>query len=526
MEKVKHFFSKPIVHAILIFLCSVGFYSWFYHAFHLSSALTSNGVWKALNYAEYRVGIRSIESGNVLYYTLLDFFRKIFGVNSAKEYYILIIYMNAFFAALLNGSIYLFAHLILKNVWSSFLWMCLHALNPGVFFLAVSSEDIFPAYTLYVWMLFAFYFYVQKQNRMYLLLVCTCLAFTFFFHWTAGVPALLGLVLYLSWENRKNIREVFKSLTIVFSTLFFLFFIVSIYLDYSFLKIWYPGKSMDSMWVSGISLEKIGLVFFNTFSYFFLALKQTNGHFNFSFYSTFIFILIITCCIFSIKLIVKYYHNNTLRPVLILTLIVSILGTVMNLFEQASDPQFFIQTQFIFFLLLFFIIQNEKIKFAIFFFIFFTLIVTLFSMLRKDLDSIREQKIQLIERITFKEKFLFISDGFKPFIPWLKMNWNSNLNASFIDLPSGNQSEVEESDRFYFNKLKDSIVSFVAQDYQVIVLDFLERSPAELGTKFLGYDLTQKMNLIQMYLKTNYVIQKVEDIEDYPIYLLTPKVDE
>lgn len=524
MEKVKHFFSKPIVHGFLIFSCSILFYVWFYHLFQLTSYLTLNGVWKTINYLDYKSGIRSIESGNVLYYNVVDVFKFFLGANSSKEYYILIIYINAFFAALLNGSIYLFAHLILKNTWRSFLWMCLHALNPGVFFLAVSSEDIFPAYTLYVWMLFAFYFYVQKQKRMYLLLVSTCLAFTFFFHWTAGVPALLSLVLYLTWENRLNIREAFKSLTIVFSTLFFLFFIVSLYLDCSFLKIWYPGKSMDSMWVSGISFEKILLVVLNTVSYFFTTFRLNVLTLN-----TIIFgliVLFLSCYFFLKFLKINNSKNKSFNQLMILSFGVFIIGTGMNLIEQASDPQFFLQTQFVFFLLIFYWIIEFKTVIISVFLSFFIVNICIVSSFFKDLDTKSNQNIKFVEEKVSCKNILFISNGFNPFISWSKLMWGNDVSVSHIYMPGENQSEATESDLYYFNKMKDSIESFVKQEYQVIVLDFLERSPAELGAKFLGYDFTQKMNLIQTYLKTNYALQKIEGTQDYPIYLLTPKADE
>ena len=218
----------------------------------------------------------------------------------------------------------------------------------------------------------------------------------------------------------------------------------------------------------------------------------------------------------------KMKENKKLKFLIIWLVLVFLLGSSMNLVEQASDPQFFIQVQFLFLFILFFTTIKIRIRYFVVFLIFDFFVV----IKNHDCDKNKNYEIASVKYNLNNKKGLILADGFNGFIPLSKLEWNNNMNISYYCFPSDLQSDNYMSDSEYVRKTRDSINSFAEQGYKIIVVGFLNQSPKKLGLKFLGYDLTEKMKQTQIYLKTDFRIDTIHKGDQNPIFLLTPKPNE
>jgi hypothetical protein len=400
--------------------------------------------------------------------------------------------------------------------------MVVHAINPGVFYLATSSEDVFPAYVFFVWMLIATYFYFQTSKLVYFFFCSIFLAFSFMLHWTIGVPGFISLVLILIWKDFYHYKKIAWQLLFLFLIMSSIFYFASLFLSYPFLKIWYPGKAMGSMWVSSISFYKIGLLIVNSILYFFTAKSILALQYDLN-----LVLILIALIFFLIRKYIVFNNLNRkisqkLKNVLLFGILVLVFGSGMNLVEQASDPQFLIQTQFVLFLGFLSFSTIYLFRIAIVFFVF-TSIVSIYAF---NFDNIAKKPFKKINEHISVNKLLIVSDGFYSFIPMSKMVWHKNNNIAYYDFPSGFQYEALMSNSAFLKMSQDSIDHYVKNGHDLLLIGFLNQSPADLGKKFIGYDLTEKMKGMQGYFKTNFKIDTIEKRGNYPIFHLKPKQHE
>lgn len=522
----------PWLLAIVIFTSVLFFHVWFLDAFQLSTAVTGNGVWKALSFTEYKKGTMGLERGNVLYYPALKLASNILGYHTAEGHYRTIILFNGFFNAILLTSVLLWVKHTFKRYSVAIAAVLLHAFIPAYFMLSSSNEDIYPAYTFFVLGFFAFHYYNQTKQQKWLALTSALWAFSMLFHWTAGVPAFGALFVFLLFLEPVPLHNRIAKLAIVAIVVTAIFWPVSRLVDLPFMTLVFPAKGTNSLWVSGITLNKIPVVIYNTF--IFLGVGSTIKIFNVPLGAAFVSMALpLAWMLIAGFNIVRNYKSNRLSKGYQLSLlylaVMFALGAGMNYYEQGSDAQFFIQPQFFFFFAFLVVVAKQLREHRVSVFLILLIVPSWlvcygFVNHRKGIDGQHLHNVAVIEKVVKNPaKTLFIGRGFDKFNPFATMKWGGYQNYHFLHYPSGWPYELEMTDSAYLQQAKDSIESYVQNGYELIVIDFLNKDASYIGNSFIGFDLTTKIELIQQYLNENYHIRQIENTHTYTFYYLSPK---
>jgi hypothetical protein len=206
--------------------------------------------------------------------------------------------------------------------------------------------------------------------------------------------------------------------------------------------------------------------------------------------------------------------------------LVFLLGVAMNFYEQGSDPQFFIQPQFFIFwilLLVFSFSTTTKVySFSLCIFLCTVLIIKINYSKYIDLNSINN--VRIIENaIDDYKKTIYIGRGFENFIPIAALEWGGRENFHYLHYPGGYLYEIELSDSEYLKMAVDSIEKYANNGYNLVLIDFINKDPKDIGTSFYGYDLTSKIILLQNYFKENYYLEQIPNTWQYNFYIMTSK---
>ncbi len=514
----------------VIFLGGLLFYYFFYEALSMSMTLTFNGVWKSLSFSEYKSGNTSaLENGGILYYPFLKVFTKLLNFNHPTEYYKAIVYFNGICSSFTLSIFFLFAKNILFNAKSALIAVAFHFICPGIFLLSINNEDILPSYMFYVCSIYFFFLYLKNSAPLYLIFCVFSMSLSLLFHWTSGLPAFFSLFIYLLFFDKKPLFMKMKNICRVILVSVSIFLVVSFVFDISLLSVIYPAKGDGTLWVSGVTLEKIPVVFVNTFSFFWLGMTFR----TLSYIIPIATIPLLIISLYYIYLLVwekeHYVKNKPVLEMLLFLIFVFIIGSAMNYYEQGSDAQFFIQPQFLFiyaFVILLYVLWEKPIKYfgrIVLFpaFIVFSIGLILRIAINKDCDKKSFQNVEIVKKeIKNPEKTLFISRGFDNFIPLAALFWG---NIHFLHFPRGESAELEMDDKEYLIQSVEQIEQYLSDGFEIVMIDFVNQNVKDLGTSFYGYDLTSKMELIQNYFTENYNSKIIEGTYRYTFFKLNKK---
>lgn len=511
--------------SFIIFAITLIFYVWFYESYQMSMSVTGNGIWKATGILEYLRGTGSLEYGDLLYYPTTKcfylFLNKFYAVNT----YDTIVLFNGLSSAVLTSCIFYFIHKIYKSYGVALFATAFHFMLPGVFFLSISNEDIFPSYTFFVFGVFSFYFYIKEKSLKYLLSTTALFAFSMLFHWTSGIPAFGAWFFYLLILDSKDVKSRVQNAVKSFFLIFILFLIISILLNVSFLGVWYPAKGTGSLWISGILLNKIPLVLDNTITFFMFGYTSKNLD-KVPVFSIIVGILMFVLLYKSYSTYIVKKQLKSEAKLVHYLFIVFILGTAMNFYEQGSDPQFFIQPQFLIFWL---IVMAYSLNFKNKILILSLSIFILFGILRrinntKGKDERSLHNVRVIEKaIENHAKTVYIGRGFESFNSIAALEWGGYDSLRYLHYPEGLAFELEMSDSAYLQMAKDSINNRLDQGFNLVLIDFINMDPRVIGTSFYGYDLTTKIILLQDYFKNSYTLEKIPGTWQYDFFIMKPK---
>lgn len=521
---------KNVAIFFLIFFGSLVFYCAFYELASMSMNTNFNGVWKASAFSEYKSGNTSaIEIGGILYFPLLKVLVELMGYKHPLEYYKAIVYLSGICSSVTLYIVFLFTKEILSDRKYSLFIVAIHFLCPGIFLLSVSSEDIFPSYMFYVGAVYFFFLYLRSSVSHYLVFSGVFMSFSMLFHWTSGIPAFVSLFAYVIFFDKKNIYVKVSNIFHVLLCSISIFIIVCFSLGVSLQTILYPGKGIGTMWVSGLTFEKIPVIFANTLSFFWLGI----GFDTLDIKTVMAVCFLLSISFYYVYVLVKkkkvLYENKYLVRTYLFLILVFIVGSAMNYYEQGNDAQFFLQPQFLFIYVIITIVYvyreiSIKANFIMLFPVLAIFLLTLaFRFSQKGMDDAYFKNVEIIEgEIKSIDKTLFIGSGYDDFIPFFMLYWDRKVH--FMYFPKGELTELDMTDDEYMDSVAVEVEKYLVAGNEIIMADFINREAKDLGTSFSGYDLTSKIILVQNYFRKNYDFRIIEGTHRFTFFKLSPKV--
>lgn len=513
------------------------FYWWFYSWGDMSFVKTLNGVWKTLNYVDFQSD-GDIEFGNVLYNHSIGLFVRLFELTHTLEYYKVVVLMNGLASSILHPVLFLFAFYVSRKVNVALLVTLLHFSFAGNLILSINNEDIYPSYLFYVLHAVSFYLYLDRKKLAMGVLASFFASVSVLMHWTTGMITLTLFFPFNLYQFKDELPKKWKDMMAMALVPLATFALVAFCLDYPFLKIIYPAKGNGTLWVAGFELHSACLTFLNSINYYFLGdtiyLFSDINRWN---------LLIASVCLplLTIPVVVvwRFFRSPLSKKdeaktnMLKYLLVVFFGASVMNAYEQGNDMQFFIQPSFtfIYIMLLFQLVESRsRLLKRLYIPIVLVLVLgfdTFYVSMRRhyNTDQAWHQLEQLEENLVDSDHTLFIGDPFVTEMPLAMLKWGGIDKFHHIDFPDPLNSGIDMTDSDYLSWSRDSICQFVSQGYQLVVIQFINEPAEVLGGSFVGYDMTDKIRMIQEFLNDEFVVTKKVNPngEGNRFFFLSPK---
>jgi hypothetical protein len=178
--------------------------------------------------------------------------------------------LNAIFGGLASGLVFLLALRFTGSLFAAAAISLLHAGAGFVLLNSINSEDIIPAYVLFLGATVCFFEFLHLGGLRLFAVSALLLALATLFHWTVMVPGLaaFGAVFALLLLKRKRYFWAGAAWLLLF--LLFLQVLVFLALPRLHISVWaalYPGKVDAGGWV-GLFGEKVWYLLIGTGNYF------------------------------------------------------------------------------------------------------------------------------------------------------------------------------------------------------------------------------------------------------------------
>jgi hypothetical protein len=362
--------------------------------------------------------------------------------------------VNSFFGALALSFYFFLIYILTSNIWASFFGVVFHLGMAFFLGLNITSEDIMPAYSLFMAAVVFFTLYAKQPKLLYFFLGTQLFVLSFLFHWTVLFPALPAITLAILFLDN-NFSKAKRN-----CILFFSFFMIIPVIGASFgnrfiglpsenlsflnilQRIFWPGKGLGTGW-GGFKEEKI-IIALSGMSEYLIGGQNLNNlpsilmtdHFHrMLFCLGILFFLGIFFCVW----LYKNWANPAHRTTGIILGTTFFCGLAMNLYTQPQDPQFVIQplawVPFSFSMLMYLGYSKIKAKKAFFLtplifliaLIPFYINLTYFFLPTKGATTKAMKILKSLEKDFNPDNTVFVIHGFEPFAPWAHVLWGPCL---------------------------------------------------------------------------------------------------
>ena len=166
---------------------------------------TSNGLWKMPDIRAWeKTGHGSLDSGGFLYFPTYGMAARLlphswftYGTPPAWITHRKMAALNALFGALASSVLFLIACRLTNRLLLSTAVAGLHATAGFVLLNSLNSEDVIPAYALFICMTACIWLFLETEMVAWLAAATLFLSLVAFFHWTLFPPAAAGLAIAL-----------------------------------------------------------------------------------------------------------------------------------------------------------------------------------------------------------------------------------------------------------------------------------------------------------------------------------------
>jgi hypothetical protein len=247
---------------------------------------TSNGLWKSTEVSAWMhaTGL-PIDSGDILYpavygrlaWLIPDSFLQ-YGTHSPNVTFRKMAILNAVFGGIASGLIFLLAARCTGSAWAAALIALIHAGAGFVLLNGINSEDIIPAYTLFLASTVCFFEFLYRGGIARYLGSALLLALATLFHWTVMVPALASVGAVFAILLFHGRRWFVLGAAWLLAFLVWMQTVVLMAFPHRLIPIWavvYPEKANAAGWV-GLLRQKGWYVLAGTGNYFTGAANVTD----------------------------------------------------------------------------------------------------------------------------------------------------------------------------------------------------------------------------------------------------------
>jgi hypothetical protein len=358
--------------------------------------------------------------------------------------------VNSFFGALALSFYFFLIYILTLNIWASFLGVVFHLGMAFFLGLNITSEDIMPAYSLFMGAVVFFTLYAKQPKLIYFFLGTQLFVLSFLFHWTVLIPALPAFTLAIFLLD-PNLFKATRNFILFFLFIMIIPLIVASFenrfigpsgenLSFSHILqgIFWPGKGIGTGWggfkeekfiiaLSGMSEYLIGGQNFSNIPSILMADHVRKMVFCLG-------VLFFLGIIFSVWLY-KNWSNPAHRTTGIIFGTTFFCGLTMNLYTQPQDPQFVIQplawVPFSFSMFIYWgysKLQPQKaviltpVIFLIALIPFF-INLTYYFLPTKGATTKAITILKSLEKEFNPDNTVFVIHGFEPIAPWAHVVW-------------------------------------------------------------------------------------------------------
>jgi hypothetical protein len=322
---------------------------------------TTNGLWKSPAVYAWGHGLNGpVDSGGILYlpvYGLLA--RSIpdsllrYGTPAADLTFRKMALLNALFGGLASGLVCFLALRFTASPLSAGIVSLLHAGAGFVLLNSINSEDIVPAYALFLGATVCFFEYLHRGGVRLYAASALLLAFATLFHWTVMVPGLaaIGAVYAVLLTQRRGF--LWAGTAWLFLFLVFVQTLVLLAFPLRHIPVWavvYPGKADAAGWV-GFFGEKRWNLLVGIGNYFAGANNMTDYKAAFA-NASLVHMMIVSWTVLAIALVVSLValirrpSNSGVALLAAFGLALFLVGEAGALYSQPQDPQMQIEPMF------------------------------------------------------------------------------------------------------------------------------------------------------------------------------------
>lgn len=501
---------------------------------------TANGLWKSVFVKEYmyhreEVDYQNLEElsfvSNLYYFPVYSWLI----LHSPLRYYNLIIVqkmavVNAWFGGLALAAFYLLLFSITKNHLASLSGVLFH-LAGGIFLtVSTTSEDIIPAYAFFVLAMVFLVKYLKEGSLKWLSFTTVSYTVSWLFQWTMAPGVLPALALVILLKQRSIINTLIHWGVFLLTTLL-IAGLSALYFKAYFFQVLFPGKSLNSGWITGLSWEKLVLLYTGFMQYiiggfqflgmehFMDTLTGSNWYYP-SFIASSVIFLILT------SFIVYYFIKNCSTPWLLyfgtFLLVTFLVAQLMNSIEFATDLQFHIQPM-AYLPVAYGLLSDKLMKMSlwkriraakpllVFTLFLFPAILLAFNLKkyrieRKGLDSYYMDQIKKVEgEIEDLNNTFFVTRGWDEFRNWAYSYWGRDFRHNTITVTDFIRDYPKESPEDAAMRLQDTIVNRLESGYLVLTgPEIIDRPEYEILFMFEGFQQNEKVKLLLNTVKNDF----------------------
>lgn len=332
---------------------------------------TSNGLWKMPDIRSWeKTGHGSLDSGGFLYFPTYGTAARVlpdswftYGTPPASVTHRKMATLNAVFGALGSTVVFLLACRSTNRLILSAAVAGLHATAGFVLLNSLNSEDVIPAYTLFVCMTACIWLFLETGIVPWLAAATFFLGLVAFFHWTLFPPAAAGLAVASFLASSTRLASLWLPIVAIGATAAWIQFWLSLAhlasadaMPVGLLDVLAPSKAALTGWL-GFSANKFvySLVGMGNYwvgarnVYDYVAFFRVPLNVLETALSLGALVVAIVVCLWTL---VSAQSTRPRRAFAGFGLTVFFSGELMNLYSQPQDPQFQIQPMFILFVAL------------------------------------------------------------------------------------------------------------------------------------------------------------------------------
>jgi len=322
---------------------------------------TTNGLWKSpVVYAWGHQGDGPLDSGGLLYAPVYGIFTRLipdswlqYGTPAADLTFRKMAILNAILGGAASGLVFLLAIRFTASPLSATAISLIHAGAGFVLLNSINSEDIIPAYTLFLGATVCFFEYLHQGGIPLFAASALLLALAALFHWTVMVPGIAAIGSVYAALLTRGRRFFWAGLGWLFLFLVFLQVLVLAAFPLRHIPVWavlYPGKADAAGWV-GFFGEKGWILVVVVGNYFAGSNNMTDYQAAFANASVFR-LMIVSWAVLALALgaclvtMARRRKPSAVSLLAIFALTLFVVGEAGAVYSQPQDPQMQIEPMF------------------------------------------------------------------------------------------------------------------------------------------------------------------------------------